>query len=53
MDKLKKRIIREWLKTKTVHPTYRSIGKKCKVTHAYCYQVIKEYKAKSYPQSSI
>lgn len=44
---LKKRIIQEYERVKVmeVHPTYRSIAKKLKVSHGYVHQIIQVYKA--------
>lgn len=36
-------IIKEWEKTKVVHPTYGEIAKKVGATKAYCFKIVQRY----------
>lgn len=39
----KSQIIKEWQKTKIVHPSYGEIAKKVKVSKAYVYEVVQKF----------
>jgi DNA-binding MarR family transcriptional regulator len=46
MNKNQKNIIKEWEKTKIVHPSYGEIAKKLNLSKSYVVSVVKKYLAK-------
>lgn len=44
MNTKKDEIIKEWNKTKVVHPSYGEIAKKVEVSKNYVWQIINAYK---------